>query len=109
MFYKYICVAKCYECDVDHVQHCKCVDPALIERNIYGDTCPCANTAEWVRIPDMEAECDGCENWSGSDCKLVAPDAGCPFLTESAAKSALEQEERHADNSSVPAQNELHT
>ena len=30
-------------------------------------------------MPDMEAECAGCENWSGVDCALIAPDTGCPY------------------------------
>ncbi|SBW02505.1 hypothetical protein KL86CLO1_11657 [uncultured Eubacteriales bacterium] len=27
----------------------------------------------------ITGECAGCENWSGSDCTLVAPDTGCPY------------------------------
>jgi hypothetical protein len=31
----------------------------------------------------IREECSGCENWSGSDCTLFAPDAGCPYKAPS--------------------------
>jgi len=31
-------------------------------------------------MQELREECGGCENWSGTDCTLVAPETGCPFI-----------------------------
>jgi hypothetical protein len=45
-----------------------------------------------LALQRISRECGGCENWSGSDCTLVAPDTGCPF------SSPQETGERRTNN-----------
>jgi len=45
-------------------------------------------------VPNMAAECAGCEQWSGTDCTLVAPDAGCQYSRELEVERSVVNENR---------------
>jgi hypothetical protein len=50
---KYICVAKCYELDINGTQHCIATESEIENiKNMYGDYCPCANESKWEEIKE---------------------------------------------------------
>jgi hypothetical protein len=52
---KYICVAKCYELDINGTQHCIATESEIENtKNMYGDYCPCANESKWEEIKEAE-------------------------------------------------------